>query len=55
LAYELWEKRGHPHGAAEEDWFKAEEALKPLWLADLSFSSMESAPEGADKAKMFSK
>jgi hypothetical protein len=27
LAYELWQRRGSPHGAAEEDWYRAEELL----------------------------
>ena len=28
LAYALWEKRGHPIGSPEEDWFQAERALR---------------------------
>jgi len=41
IAYELWEKRGHTHGASEMDWFKAEELLKPLGSQNLFFASME--------------
>lgn len=28
LAYSLWQGRGCPGGTPDEDWFKAEEALK---------------------------
>lgn len=24
LAYCYWERRGHPHGSADDDWFRAE-------------------------------
>ncbi len=27
-AYERWQRRGKPHGSAEEDWFEAERELK---------------------------
>ena len=27
LAYAYWEARGHPHGSAQEDWFRAEREL----------------------------
>ena len=27
LAYAYWETRGHPHGSAQEDWFRAEREL----------------------------
>jgi len=27
LAYELWERRGHPLGSPEADWFAAERRL----------------------------
>jgi hypothetical protein len=27
LAYAYWEARGHPHGSAQEDWFRAERHL----------------------------
>jgi len=27
LAYEYWERRGHPFGSPEVDWFAAERAL----------------------------
>jgi Protein of unknown function (DUF2934) len=27
LAYQLWEKRGHPIGSPEVDWFAAEQAV----------------------------
>jgi hypothetical protein len=27
LAYQLWEKRGHPFGSPEVDWYAAEKAL----------------------------
>lgn len=27
LAYEYWERRGHPFGSPEVDWFAAEKAL----------------------------
>jgi hypothetical protein len=43
MAYGFWEARGHPRGSPETDWFKAEAALKPLWSADLSFASGDSA------------
>jgi hypothetical protein len=42
LAYELWEKSGRPQDSADRNWSKAEATLKPLWAADLSFSSMDS-------------
>jgi hypothetical protein len=42
LAYGFWESRGHTHGTSDKDWFKAEAELKPLWSADLSYSSMDS-------------
>lgn len=28
LAYSLWQARGCPEGTPDEDWFKAEEALR---------------------------
>jgi len=28
LAYELWERRGHPFGSPEIDWYAAESALR---------------------------
>lgn len=28
VAYSLWQARGCPEGSPEEDWFKAESALK---------------------------
>jgi len=28
LAYQLWLERGSPEGSAEDDWFRAEEALR---------------------------
>jgi len=28
LAYELWERRGHPSGSPEIDWYAAETALR---------------------------
>ena len=27
LAYSLWQQRGYPEGASEEDWFSAEQEL----------------------------
>jgi hypothetical protein len=27
LAYGYWEDRGHPHGSAQEDWYRAEREL----------------------------
>jgi hypothetical protein len=30
LAYACWEARGHPHGSAQEDWFRAERELLRL-------------------------
>jgi hypothetical protein len=39
MAYSFWEGRGHADGHANEDWIKAEAALKPLWSADQSFAS----------------
>src|SRR5450631_3598665 len=44
-AYELWEKRGRPQGSSTADWIKAEEALKPLWSADLSYESTDSTSD----------
>jgi hypothetical protein len=29
LAYQLWQQRGCPEGSPDEDWFLAENALKP--------------------------
>ena len=29
LAYWLWQQRGKPVGSPEEDWFRAEEVLRP--------------------------
>lgn len=28
LAYKYWEERGRPNGTPDEDWFRAEQALK---------------------------
>lgn len=28
LAYKYWEERGQPNGTPDEDWFRAEHALK---------------------------
>lgn len=28
LAYQFWIERGSPHGSHEEDWYRAEEALR---------------------------
>jgi hypothetical protein len=28
LAHQFWAERGHRHGSAEEDWFRAEQALR---------------------------
>lgn len=33
LAYQLWEKRGHPIGSPEVDWFAAEQAVYSSLLA----------------------
>jgi len=33
LAYEYWEKRGHPFGSPETDWFAAESDLRGYLLA----------------------
>ncbi len=30
LAYQFWQARGCPQGSPEEDWFRAEEELKPV-------------------------
>ena len=30
LAYELWERRGRPHGSPEIDWFAAEKSLEDM-------------------------
>lgn len=32
-AYELWLRRGCPHGSAEQDWLEAEAQLRREWLA----------------------
>jgi DUF2934 family protein len=32
LAYLYWQARGCPHGSPEEDWFRAEEDLRPVPL-----------------------
>jgi hypothetical protein len=31
LAYELWERRGHPLGSPEVDWFAAETSLASIF------------------------
>jgi hypothetical protein len=33
LAYELWEKRGCPHGSHDEDWLQAEEEIKRKYFS----------------------
>jgi hypothetical protein len=30
LAYEMWERRGRPHGSPEIDWFAAEKSLEDM-------------------------
>ena len=35
LAYELWERRGHPIGSPEIDWLAAEQILAALREADM--------------------
>ena len=38
LAYAYWEARGHTHGSALEDWFRAErELLRRRSYAELSY------------------
>jgi len=37
LAYELWERRGHPLGSPEIDWHAAERALA-VWNSQEEFS-----------------
>jgi hypothetical protein len=32
-AYQLWEERGHAHGAADEDWFQAVRELRQQAIA----------------------
>jgi hypothetical protein len=49
LAYELWEKGGRLQGASDENWFKAEAALKPLWAADQSFASGDFGTDNTGK------
>ena len=49
LAYEIWEKGGRSQDSANTDWFKAEETLKPAWVADLSFASGELASNNPGK------
>ena len=34
LAYAYWEQRGHPHGSAEEDWFRAAAEIRAR-MADI--------------------
>jgi hypothetical protein len=36
LAYELWERRGHPIGSPEIDWLAAEQILAALQEADIA-------------------
>lgn len=49
LAYELWERRGHPFGSPEIDWYAAESALgglesrKEFALPGVRFEPDESA------------
>lgn len=40
LAYQLWLERGSPEGSAEDDWFRAEKALR---------ATSEAAVQGATK------
>jgi hypothetical protein len=49
MAYELWEKRGHPLGSANTDWANAEAALKPLWSANLPFAPEDSGSNNSGK------
>jgi len=43
LAYQLWEKRNRPHGAATDDWLEAERLLR-----DTEKRTEEQADEQAD-------
>ena len=43
LAYEYWEKRGHPIGSPEVDWFAAENDVRSyLWQAGIQLGPNES-------------
>ena len=42
LAYQHWEKRGHPLGSPEIDWLAAEDAVRSYLLS----SGMELGPGG---------
>jgi hypothetical protein len=41
MAYDFWKQRGEGHGSSETDWYKAEAAVKSLWLFNLASDSQE--------------
>jgi hypothetical protein len=46
LAYELWERRGRPHGSSEIDWFAAEKSLEDmLGYSALTFNASSTEPK----------
>ena len=48
LAYEYWERRGHPFGSPEVDWFAAEKALASSRASsgeDFSLCSLRLEPD----------
>jgi hypothetical protein len=50
LAYQLWEKRGHPFGSPEVDWFGAERAVySSLLAAGLIAVSADDLQHSAEK------
>jgi hypothetical protein len=51
LAYELWERRGRPHGSPEIDWFAAETSLDDMvGYSELMFDASSVGPKTAPHA-----
>ena len=45
LAYELWQRRGHPLGSPEMDWYAAERALGVRDSREQFYLSLSLEPE----------
>lgn len=45
LAYDLWDRRGQPHGSAELDWLEAERQIKAGSKADSESKTDDSLKE----------
>jgi hypothetical protein len=45
LAYEFWERRGHPLGSPEIDWYAAESALGVRNSREFSLPGLSFEPE----------